>query len=96
MLGLQRKAKFDPDMLSSIWVMACRDDSPVLTAYGVAYRLGGVGPGEVMEVVKSRREMFRLGLTGGQSKVWKNRYRPIEPGADQPPDEQAGEGGEPS
>lgn len=93
MLGLRRKPRFDSDTLSSIWVMACRDDSPVLTAYSVAYRLGGISPAEVMELVKGRREMFRLGLTGGQSKGWKNQYRPAEPGTARPPDGQ--EDGEP-
>ena len=87
MLGLRRKAKFDPDTLSSIWVMACRDESPVLTAYSVAYRLGGIAPAEVMELVKGRRELFRLGLTRGQSRGWKDQYRPREPG-DKPPSEE--------
>ena len=40
-LGLRRKPAFDPETLSSVWVMACRDESPVLTAYSAAYRLGG-------------------------------------------------------
>jgi hypothetical protein len=88
MLGLRRKPRFDPDTLSSIWVMACRDESPVLTAYSVAYRLGGIAPKEVMELVKGRRELFRPGLTRGQSRGWKNQYRPPEPGTEPP------EGGE--
>lgn len=75
MFGLGRQRRFDPDTLSSIWVMACRDDSPVVTAYSAAYRLGDVTPDEVMELVRGRREMFRLGLTGAQSRAWKDRYR---------------------
>jgi hypothetical protein len=43
MLGFWRKPRFDPDMLSSIWVMACRDESPVVTAFSIAYRLVGWG-----------------------------------------------------
>src|SRR5215218_6147052 len=77
MLGLfGKKPRFDPDTLSSVWVMACRDESPVLTAFSVAYRLGaGTTPDDVMELVKGRRELFRLGLTPAQSRTWKERYR---------------------
>ena len=81
MFGLKRKARFDPDTLSSIWVMACRDESPVLTGYSVAYRLdGGITPAEVIELVRGRRELFRIGLTRGQcangpievaSRIWR-------------------------
>ena len=60
--GLWQKPRFDPDTLSSIWVMACRDESPVLTAFSVAYRLRGITPEKVVELVKSRQELFRLGL----------------------------------
>jgi hypothetical protein len=76
MLGLRRKSRVDPDTLSSIWVMACRDESPVVTAFSIAYRLGGgIAPADVMELVKGRRELFRLGLTPAQSRAWKERYR---------------------
>ncbi len=77
MLGpFRAKPRFDPDTLSSIWVMACRDESPVLTSFSVAYRLGGgTTPADVMELVKGRRELFRLGLTPAQSRAWKERYR---------------------
>jgi hypothetical protein len=64
-----------PIPLSSIWVMACRDESPVLTAFSVAYRLRGISPEQVIELVKSRQELFRLGLTRGQSRKWKARYQ---------------------
>jgi hypothetical protein len=75
------KPRFDPDTLSSVWVMACRDESPVLTAFSVAYRLGdGTTPAEVMELVKGRRELFRLGLTPAQSRAWKERYRQQQQG----------------
>jgi hypothetical protein len=81
MLGFWRKPRFDPDMLSSIWVMACRDESPVVTAFSIAYRLGGgIAPADVMELVKGRRELFRLGLTPAQSRAWKERYRQLETG----------------
>src|SRR5215212_5962721 len=77
MLGLfRRKPRFDPDTLSSVWVMACRDESPVVTAFSIAYRLGGgIAPADVMELVRGRRELFRLGLTPAQSRAWKERYR---------------------
>ena len=75
MFGPWGKPRFDSDSLSSIWVMACRDESPVLTAFSVAYRLRGVSPEEIIELVKSRQELFRLGLTRGQSRNWKARYQ---------------------
>jgi hypothetical protein len=75
MFGLWQKPSFDSDALSSIWVMACRDESPVLTAFSVAYRLRGITPEEVVELVKSRQELFRLGLTRAQSRNWKARYQ---------------------
>ena len=76
MLGLWRKPPFDSDTLSSIWVMACRDESPVVTAFSIAFRLGGgITPDQVMGLVKGRRELFRLGLTPAQSRAWKERYR---------------------
>ena len=81
MFGFWRKPHFDADTLSSIWVMACRDDSPVVTAFSIAYRLGGgITPADVMELVKGRRELFRLGLTPAQSRAWKERYRELQPG----------------
>ena len=55
MFGLWQKPRFDSDTLSSIWVMACRDESPVLTAFSVAYRLRGNTPDEVVELLKSRQ-----------------------------------------
>ena len=81
---LQRcRQHFDSDTLSSIWVMACRDESPVLTAFSVAYRLRGISPKEVIDLVKSCQELFSLGLTRGQSRGWKARYQqaaePAEP-----------------
>lgn len=75
MFDMWRKPKFDSDTLSSIWVMACRDESPILTAFSVAFRLRGITPDEVIELVKSRQELFRLGLTRGQSRGWKARYQ---------------------
>ena len=76
MLGLWRKPPFDSDTLSSIWVMACRDELPVVTAFSIAFRLGGgITPDQVMGLVKGRRELFRLGLTPAQSRAWKERYR---------------------
>jgi hypothetical protein len=81
MLAFWRQPRFDPDTLSSIWVMACRDESPVVTAFSVAFRLGrGIAPADVMELVKGRRELFRLGLTPVQSRSWKERYRQMEAG----------------
>ena len=75
MFGAWAKPRFDSDTLSSIWVMACRDESPVLTAFSAAYRRHGVSPDEVVELVRSRQELFRLGLTRGQSRNWKARYQ---------------------
>ena len=85
MLGFWQKPRFDSDTLSSIWVMACRDKSPVLTAFSVAYRLRGITPDEVVELVKSRQELFRLGLTRAQSRNWKARYQPNESAAARQP-----------
>jgi hypothetical protein len=88
MFGPWSRPRFDSDTLSSIWVMACRDESPVLTAFSVAYRLRGIAPEEVIELVKSRQELFRLGLTRGQSRNWKSRYQqaaePAEPSQKRP------------
>ena len=90
MLGLWQKARFDSDTLSSIWVMACRDESPVLTAFSVAYRLRGIAPEEVVELVKSRQELFRLGLTRGQSRGWKAKYQQTGPATKPAPAQTAG------
>lgn len=84
MFGPWARPRFDSDTLSSIWVMACRDDSPVLTAFSVAYRLRGVSPEQVVELVQSRQELFRLGLTRGQSRSWKARYQQAASGEKQP------------
>ena len=85
MLGFWRKPPFDSDTLSSIWVMACRDELPVVTAFSIAFRLGGgITPDQVMELVKGRRELFRLGLTPAQSRAWKERYRWFADGGPEP------------
>lgn len=90
MFGLQPRPRFDSDTLSSIWVMACRDESPILTAFSVAYRLGGITPQEVIDLVKGRQELFRLGLTRGQSRGWKARYQKSTPPADRADSRPAG------
>lgn len=90
MFDFWQRPRFDSDTLSSIWVMACRDESPVLTAYSVSFRLRGVSPEEVIELVRSRQELFRLGLTRGQSRGWKARFQPVEPAAKPAPAQAAG------
>jgi hypothetical protein len=86
MFALWRRPPFDSDALSSIWVMACRDESPVVTAFSIAFRLGrGITPDQVMELVKGRRELFRLGLTPAQSRAWKERYRRFLDGSGRDP-----------
>ena len=96
MLGLWRKPPFDSDTLSSIWVMACRDKSPVVTAFSIAFRLGGgITPDQVMGLVKGRRELFRLGLTPAQSRAWKERYRRFADGGPEPKPAPQPEAGKP-
>ena len=92
MLFFRRRPTFDPELLSSIWVMACRDDSPVVTAFSIAFRLGGISSDEVMELVKGRRELFRVGLSRGQSRRWKEQFRQLEADGRPPPEPPAGQG----
>ena len=91
MLFFRRRPTFDPELLSSIWVMACRDDSPVVTAFSIAFRLSDISADEVMELVKGRRELFRVGLSRGQSRKWKEQFRKLgpdgQPATDPPADE---------
>ena len=58
--GPRHRPRFDADTLSSIRVMACLDTSPVMIAFSVAHRLGGISQEEVIDLVKGRRELFRF------------------------------------
>jgi hypothetical protein len=59
------------DILSAIWIMSCNDENPTITFKGIKYRLGLPESYDVYSLVKSRGELFRLGIPQRRLVKWK-------------------------
>jgi len=59
------------DILSAIWIMSCNDENPTITFKGIEYRLGLPESYDVYSLVKSRGELFRLGIPQRRLAKWK-------------------------
>ena len=62
----------DHDLLSAIWVMASNDENPIITYEGIRYRLNVPDHCNVEELVDSRPELFRHGVSQTRLDEWKN------------------------
>jgi hypothetical protein len=60
----------DAENVTTIWVMACRDENAILTYKGISKRTS-LPPDEVKNVVKRWRELFRLGAQATDLAIWK-------------------------
>ena len=63
------------DILSATWVLACNDENSIVTYRGLESRLGLSSDFPVRELVKKRRDLFRLGIPPSQLKAWKAEMR---------------------
>jgi hypothetical protein len=68
----------DPDsfgILSAIWIMANRDEKPLMFYEDVAYRLNRNDVQYVKKLVSERTDLFRLGVTEKRLKEWREWRR---------------------
>ncbi len=65
----------DLDLLSAIWILASNDDNPLITYRGLAFRLGLPEDFDVRAIVRSRPELFRLGVLPSRLEKWKVQLR---------------------
>src|SRR5207302_319723 len=76
------------DVLSATWVFSCNDENPIITFEGVKHRLGRIitfegvkyrlGLTEWIDIrglVKSRADLFRLGVPPDRLERWKAGLR---------------------
>jgi hypothetical protein len=47
------------DILSAVWVFACKDENPIITYEGLRNRLDLDGSFDIRRLVKKRRDIFR-------------------------------------
>jgi hypothetical protein len=59
------------DILSATWILACNDENNILTYEGLRYRLGLAESYPISELVKKRRDLFRLEIPKSQLAEWK-------------------------
>lgn len=59
------------DILSATWVFACRDENPIITYRGLRHRLGLATSFDIEGLVRSRRDLFRIGVPETRLEDWK-------------------------
>lgn len=62
-------------VLSAIWILACNDENPIITFEGLRRRLELPDDYDVSLLVKSHRELFRLGVPEYRLNNWKSYMR---------------------
>ncbi len=74
----RRKSRRDPDELDNlcaIWILACNDENPVITYSGLLTRLGLSEDYDIQGLIRSRRELFREGVSASRLHLWKQDMR---------------------
>lgn len=61
------------DVLSGVWILASNDENPIMTYQSVNYRLGLSADYPLKELVKSRGELFRIGVPDWRLNRWKSQ-----------------------
>ncbi len=73
MIGRIPIAKTDDlDILSGVWIMSCNDDNPIMTYRSISHRLNLPDTYDVKALVRSRPELFRLGILNSRLNAWKD------------------------
>jgi hypothetical protein len=60
------------DVLSGVWILASNDENPIITYESVRYRLGLASDYPVTELIRSRGELFRMGVPEWRLGEWKD------------------------
>jgi hypothetical protein len=58
------------DILSATWVLSCNDENNIITYEGLIHRLGLPQNFPIRDLVKKRRDLFRLGIPKSQLDDW--------------------------
>jgi hypothetical protein len=61
----------DFDILSSIWIISCNDENPIMTYEGIKHRLNLNDDFNLKELISSRADLFRLKIPIDRLDVWK-------------------------
>jgi hypothetical protein len=59
-------------VLSAIWILACNDETPVMTYRGIRHRLNLPDDLAVENLVQNHGELFRLRIPPSRLKTWKD------------------------
>lgn len=65
----------DLDIISAAWILTCNDENSIITYDGVRYRLGLPDHFDVKQLIASRVELFRHGITTRRLEMWKEEMR---------------------
>lgn len=60
------------DILSAIWILACNDENPIITFGSVSYRLNLPADFDVEALIRSRADLFRMGVPENRILEWKD------------------------
>src|ERR1700758_4549761 len=60
------------DILSSIWILSCNDENPMITYGSIKFRLGLPEEFDVKSIVTKRGDLFRLRVPETRLQDWKN------------------------
>ena len=61
------------DVLSGAWILASNDENSIMTYKSVKYRLGLSEDYPLKELIKSRGELFRIGIPDWRLNKWKTQ-----------------------
>jgi hypothetical protein len=62
-------------VLSAIWILACNDETPVITYRSIRHRLNLPEDFDVAALVRSHGELFRLKIPPSRLKAWQDEMK---------------------
>jgi hypothetical protein len=63
------------DLVSAIWILSSNDENPIVTNAGVIDRLALPADYDLNKIIRSRRELFRPGISASRLERWKAQLR---------------------
>jgi len=61
----------DFDILSSVWILSCNDENPIITYEGIVHRLNLNPEFDIKQLISSRGDLFRLKIPKSRLDKWK-------------------------
>ena len=65
----------DFDILTSVWILSCNDENPVISYEGIRYRLNLDKDYDLTGLVENRRELFRTSMPMVRFKLFKDKLK---------------------